>query len=75
VITSLRGYIREEFFEADSSGDSTVGTDTVYMRVPTHKFWFTVGNDDWIEFEGLMYTVVMAKKMTGGTTVLLLHIK
>lgn len=72
---NFRAWQREEFFEADPGSEITLGDNSLLLRTPTHKLWFTVSDGDWLEFQGLYYDVVMAKRAMGGTSLLLLHLR
>lgn len=75
TIVNLRGWLREDYFEVDPGSESQVGDNTIILRIPSHRFYFTVNNEDWIEVEGLRYNVILSKRSMGGTTTLLLHLK
>jgi hypothetical protein len=75
VLSNLRGWLREEYFEVDPGTESQVGDNSLVLRLPSHRFYFTVGNNDWLEIEGMMYNVILSKRNMGGTTTLLLHLK
>ena len=73
IVINLRGWLREEYFEEDL-GESQISDNTVILVIPSHRFYFKIGNTDWIEIEGQRYRVLLSKKRMGGTTTLLLHI-
>lgn len=72
TISGLRGWLREEYFEGDV-GETKIGDDSIILRLPSHRFYFSVSTGDWIECEGLSYNVILSKRSMGGTTTLLLH--
>lgn len=72
-VVELRGYTREEFFEAEPGSEGSVGMDAIVMKVPSHKMKFQSQDGDWLEFEGITYKAILSKKRIGGITEILLH--